>query len=344
MAGNKKRKSIITYIAVGVIFAGVIAAALIFGHDEKIPDNPAETYGNTAGNLNNGGLFCESGGVVYFANPNDSFSLYSMNPDNTNVTKLSDVPVSYINAGGDYLYFYYNDRGGAKFMGLAGNMRGVYRIPKSGRDTPTCLDRTTSGVVLLMGNNIYYQHYDKEEALQLYYCKTDGSDKGLLVDEIINPACAVHSNIYYSDYSNKNYLSVLNPLNGSKKLYLDARVYNPIAENDYIYFMNVDDDYKLYRYNMLDGSTAKITNERIDAYNVYGSFVFYQTNSKSRPRLVRMMSDGSNPEIIAEGNYTDINCTSAYTYFRPYDEENVFYMTPTTGYVSASSFSPVTDE
>ena len=68
--------------------------------------NDAYTVGNTAGNLNNGGLFCESDGKVYFANAYDNNTLYSMNPNETEQTKLGVNSVASINAGGDYLYYY----------------------------------------------------------------------------------------------------------------------------------------------------------------------------------------------------------------------------------------------
>ena len=47
----------------------------------RIPMNPEGTVGNTAGNLNNRGLFCEYDGLVYFSNAYDRGALYSMTPD-----------------------------------------------------------------------------------------------------------------------------------------------------------------------------------------------------------------------------------------------------------------------
>lgn len=44
------------------------------------PRQSPETVGNTAGNLNNSGYFCEYDGTVYFANAYDSNTLYSMDP------------------------------------------------------------------------------------------------------------------------------------------------------------------------------------------------------------------------------------------------------------------------
>ena len=43
--------------------------------------NNDNAIGNTAGNLINGGLFCEYNDKIYFANPDDYNKLYVMNSD-----------------------------------------------------------------------------------------------------------------------------------------------------------------------------------------------------------------------------------------------------------------------
>ena len=73
--------------------------------------------GNTAGNVNNGGYFCEYDGVVYFSNPYDGGSLYSMSPDETNLKKLISAKVSNINAGGRYLFYYQAERSEERRVG-----------------------------------------------------------------------------------------------------------------------------------------------------------------------------------------------------------------------------------
>lgn len=46
-----------------LLFVIIVGALAIVG--DRIPDNPPETVGNTAGNLNNSGYFCEYDGTVY---------------------------------------------------------------------------------------------------------------------------------------------------------------------------------------------------------------------------------------------------------------------------------------
>jgi hypothetical protein len=65
----KDKKALLILIPF-LLFVIIIGAFAIVG--DRIPDNPPETVGNTAGNLNNSGYFCEYDGKVYFANVYDS--------------------------------------------------------------------------------------------------------------------------------------------------------------------------------------------------------------------------------------------------------------------------------
>lgn len=325
---------IISIIVIGVLITGVIFAT----RTKKIPNNPPETIGNTSGNLNNGGYFCESNGVIYFSNFNDSHFLYKMDLNGSNISRLMDVPVSYINAGGDYLYFYYDDQGEAKFMGVAGNMRGIYRLNKDGKSDLVCLERSTSGIVNLIGSQVYYEHYDNTDGMTLYHTSLDGKDKGKLLNEIVNPACVVYGDILYPSTVDNFYLYSYTPGASNGRLHLNQMAYNPTLAGGYIYYMNVEDDYKLYRYDISQGIVTKVTSERVDTFNVHNNSIFYQRNQN--PALIHMNDDGTGATIIAEGNYSNINCTSTYTFFTPYGSEDTVYMIPTDGYGSVTLFNP----
>lgn len=333
-------KKFLPYIISILIIAVIITGVIISKNAKKIPANPPETLGNTSGNLNNQGLFCESDGFIYFANANDNYYLYKMDVNGSNIVRLMDVPVSFINAAGDYLYFYYNDQGEAKFMGVAGNMRGIYRLDKKGKSDLVCLERATSAIVNLIGNRIYYQHYDNTEGMTLYYCSTDGTDKEQAVKAIINPACVINGNIYYPDQDNYFYLNVYSPGSSYGRLYMEEEMYNPSCVGSYIYYMKIDDDYRLYRYDMNAGTSTKITNDRVDSFNVHGNNIFYQRNS--HPALIKLNADGSNLTVIAEGNFKNINCTSTYTFFQDFNDETM-YMTDTNGFGGYSVFTPTVD-
>lgn len=334
----KKRLSIIIPVSICIL---IILLAVLNTISKKIPQNPIGTIGNLAGNLNNMGMFCEDDGVIYFSNLDDNHYLYSMNLDGTNLKRLAEVPAAYINAAGDYLYFYYDDQGDAKFMGVAGNMHGIYRISKKGKDDLTCLDRCVSGIACLVDNTIYYQHYDNNEAMTFYSSSLDGKNKGQVLKTIVNPSCVINSTIYYPDTDDNFYLNRYTPGATTGSKYSDTRMYNPIPSGNYIYYMSVDNDYCLYRYELSSGESVKITSDRVDTFNVYDNMIFYQRNKK--PALIAVMTDGSDAKIVAEGNFKNINCTSEYTYFTSFHDDTV-YRTPTHYAEYVEEFSPMTAE
>lgn len=341
---NDKRTNIIVVVSIIVIIAVVSLGAVIYGHNKKIEQNPPGTMGNTSGNLNNMGYFCENDGLIYFANSEDNYYLYELDPMTMIARLVVEVPVAYINSAGDYIYFYYNDQGDAKFMGVAGNMRGVYRAKKDSSDAPTCLDRSTSGIIALLDNNIYYQHYDNTDGMTLYSVATDGSNKEQVAKAIVNPSCIISNRIYYPDQDNGFCLNTFDPETKICEMFAPERMYNPTVSGNYIFYMNVSDNYSLYRYDLSSHINAKLTNERIDTFNVYGSTVFLQTSSKKNPCLMRISADGTQQEIIAEGIYTEINCTSDYTFFRAFDNQNLFYFVPTQYGTQISEFHPFVEE
>ena len=333
-------KRVIGLIIAGVAIVAVIGIAILTQYLSRIPDNPPGTIGNTSGNLNNKGLVCESDGYIYFANLSDNHYLYRMTTDGSDPEKIVEVPVSYINAAGDYLYFYFDDPGGTKFMGISGRMSGIFRLKKGETDF-VCLDKCTSGVLSLVGSTLYYEHYDNTNGMQLYHSSLDGKDKGLSVDEIINPACVIGSDIYYSEQDSQ-ILKIYRPGSSEGRVFMDYAVYNPVYDGNDLYFMNMNDDYCLYRYSLSDGNLTKITDERIDTFNVYQGMIFYQRNHD--PALIRVASDGSGAVVIAEGNYENINCTSTYTFYSPFKEDATYITYTFGGNGESSRFAPISAE
>lgn len=322
----QKKAGIIFIIIILFIIGSVVALSF----SKKIKENPEGTIGNTAGNLNGHGLYCENDGKIYFANPYDNDHLYSMNSDLSEATEILGLPVEYINAAGKYLYFNQKDSKDNKIMGLTGRMHGVYRVEKTGTNI-TCLDKTVVGISVLADNDIYYQHYDNNEGMTLYRVSTDKTEKEQVSKSIINPSCIVNGTIYYPDLEKKCILSQYQTDAKIEGNISGEQIFNPVYQGGYLYYMKVDDNYKLYRMSLGENVTMKLTDDRIDCFNVLGDYIYYQKNSQTTPQLKRMRIDGSNPEVIMNGNFTDINMTSTYTFFSPFDSPVPVYCLPTYG-------------
>lgn len=321
--GEPTMKNKKAYIITPLIFILLIAALtlfIIFG--ERIPENPPGTIGNSAGNLNNSGLFCEYNGKVYFANSFDGGHLYSMGVDESNLEKLNNSNVCNILAGGEFLYYF--SLGASGDSGL-----GSVRVPKSFNrckldgSSVTGLTRDTVISAQLVDNHLYLLTGD-DATPSFDKMKIDKSEQIHLADYIINPACAVNGTIYYNGTQTEHYLHALDTATHVSNVVWEGNIWNPIVEGDYVYYMDVANDYRLCRYSLSQNVVEVLTDDRVDCFNVGKGYIYYQKNGTS-PSLNCMLTDGSNQFVLAEGNYTNINITSAFVYFQEFGNDTTLY-------------------
>lgn len=330
-----KQKNILIFSIIGIILLILLALMIWSGH---VPLNDEYTVGNTPGNLNNNGYFCEHDGRVYFANAYDGYSLYSMNSDETDIKKLHGGSSSFINAGGDYLYYSMANSGGGSDLGSVRGSYGIYRSKLNGKGS-TGLDRCHVVTMQLCGNYLYYQKLDPRSSISLEKIKIDKKDRQTVASNAaINPNCFVNGAIYYNGTDQDHYLYTLDTATDISRTVWEGNIWNPIYQDGYVYYMDVGDNYKLCRYQTSDGVVEILTNERVDLFNVYGNYIYYQTSSRTEPALKRMYVDGSSQEIVQEGVYQNINITSQYVYFNAFKEPTPVYKTSTFGPVNVTNF------
>lgn len=332
---TSRQKNILIFLITGVILIGLLVG-VIFGN--RIPMNAEDTAGNTPGNLNNGGYFCEYDGRVYFANAYDGYALYAMNPDESDMVKLSGNSVSSINAAGNYLYYSMtSDGSGGSGLGYLGRSAGIYRSTLKGKST-VGLDRCHIVTMQLCGNYLYYEKYDKQIGTSLDKVRIDKKDRQTVAAEIINPNCFVDGRIYYNGTGDDHYLHALNVSTDKDSIVWPGNLWNPIVQGGYVYYMDVAENYRLCRYNFNSDVVEVLTNERLDMFNVYDNYIYYQVSSADSPSLKRMLIDGSSQELVREGVYQNINITSEYVYFNAFNETTPVYRTYTYGPINVTTF------
>lgn len=329
-----KQKNILILSIAGIVLVLLFLLVIFSG---RIPLNDDYTTGNTAGNLNNGGYFCETDDHIFFANAYDNYALYSMNPDETELKKLSNNSVSSINAGGKYLYYAMTSNSNGSGLGFVRRTSGIYRSKQNGSGV-VCLDRCHIVTMQLCGNYLYYEKYDNSAGPSLDKIKINKKEKQTLAAERINPNCFVNGIIYYQGADEDHYLHALNTATDTSDVIWKGDIWNPVYQDGYIYYMDVANDYRLCRYSMNDDIVEVLTNDRIDMFNIYGDYIYYQVSSQDAPALKRMYIDGSSQELIKEGVFQNINITSRYVYFNAYNETTPVYKTSTFGPVEVTTF------
>lgn len=333
---NSKIKSTLI-IALVVIILAALAVVLYF--TRRVTMNPDGTVGNTAGNLNNSGLFCEYNGTVYFSNAADGGSLCAMDPDEDNVRRLNTLKVRNILAGGDYLYYFQQGTTSTQVTALnqLPGIRSFERCKLNGSGgTSLTSDMVVTGQLV---NNYLYLLANSNSHISFYKLKIDKSEQVELANYIINPACAVDGIIYYNGTVTNHYLYALNTASDVSSEFWRGNLWNPVLDGDYVYYLDVANDYRLCRYSISMDVIQVLTEDRVDCFNVGSGLIYYQKNSADEPQLKFMSVGGGEAYVLAQGNYTNINMTSRYVYFQAFGDDTTMYHAP-LGSVGYSVFSP----
>lgn len=339
-------KKTIIPILVGVAVILVVGLLVILNLNKKDTIyNDSLINGNSAGNLYNQGLFCEKDGVIYFANPDDHYTLYSMELDGQKLKKLNNDVAKGINADEHYVY-YVRDNGNTGSYSfdtfVNSNTNSLCRYDLKTKKVKV-LDEAPSLYPVLVGNNLYYLHYDKKNATSFYTVGIDGKNLKMVSDEYMFTCNAIGSYIYYNDMAYDGSIYRYDTSSDSYTVLYEANTYKPIViSEENTYYLDVDHDNRLMHINLDSPNPVVVTEDSIDLYNVYGSYIYYVAYTKNGSSLCRIKNDGSEFEVIAEGAYNTISATSNYIYVTEYGT-NKMYRFPTTGTAELEEYHPGID-
>lgn len=335
----KKRKNVVPIL---IMIAFILACMIYLVVGKLLPKNEATCVGNTAGNLNNKGLFCETGTRVFFSNAYDDSVMYSMNADETDFKKVTNVGVSSINADEHRVYYSQTGTSTGSGLGYIRNATGFYRCNYDGTDS-LCYTKNPTAIVALSGNYLYFQHHDNDTTT-VDKVHIDKADMKTVIDDMVSPASVVASEngnvIYFAGMGEDHYLYALDTNTDTVSLIWEHQLYHPVFQNGYIYFMDLETDYELHSYNLATGEEMVLSTDRIDFFNVYDSVIYYQKSSKSEPALKRVRIDGTMDEVVMEGVFESVNITSMYAYFHEFGLPTPVYHQSTFGGIAPSVFQP----
>ncbi len=331
------KTALVFIIPIGIILL-IILGSYFARSARDIPLNPADLAGNTAGNLFNGGTFCEQDGRVYFANPYDNGSIYSMTPQQGDVKKVVTANASCINVAGDYIYYYSSSSAGQSGLGYIRDGRGIYRVDTSGSKN-ILLNHLTSDGMVLLGNCLFYTDFAGDESgsdakVTLNGMTLEGNNDTLLIPDHVKPGCSAGTSVFFAGMSSDHHLHELDTQSGNITEASTHNMYEPIIDGDYLYFLDMDDNMSLKRMHTDSGELFTISSERIETINLSGDYIYYQTidtEGGNAYAFKRIHTDGSGEEVIKEGVVSNIQLTSAYAYFTEYGYDTPIYQFPVGG-------------
>lgn len=332
---KKKITVILIFICAIALF---MVAYLTSQKRHAFPLNADNAVGNTAGNLYNGGYFCENDGFVYFSNPYDNYALYRMTPDETDMEKLITTETKCINVMGDYIYYYQFGSGSGEGFGYVIDMNGVYRSPKKSPKTGSCLDKIHLDTMLLYGNHLYYDANDST-GVYLKRLSINGNDSENLTNYKLTAVCCADNGKLYFNNTTDNYRLQSFDVN-TKRISdeLISDVYQPIVEGNTAYCIDIHNHYALVKYDLMTGEKTVLDDStRVDMFNMSDKYIYYQT-SGDVIEFRRIPKNGGTYEVIAEGAYNTFQITSKYVYFRQFNSEVPIYRIPLDGSLDITTF------
>lgn len=340
---QKKRLQILTAVFIIIM---LIASTFFINYVNRFRYNDSTTIGNSAGNLYNMGLLCEYGDYIYFSNPSDSFHLYRMEKDGTNIKKLNHDSSFSINIANGYVYYTRKNKMGQSDFFLSGYAYGIYRFNIKNHEIIQ-LNDSLSEYICLSGNYIYFQEYSDDGLVFSKVNINDKKDYIRLDSEGYTIANASKGNLYFSGINKNHNIHRLDTSNDKSSVFVSGNYYQPSVVNDSIYLIDLENGYSLIKINLDTMEKITLSDERCINYNVYEDYVFYQVENlddSSKNGLFRMKTDGSSNEAVISGNFMNINTTSEYTYFQYFGHGDSLYRTPTKGPVNIQLFNPVESE
>lgn len=318
-------------LIIGVLFIITILVIYILSrHSNRFIYNDNNAFGNTPGNLFNNGLFCELNDNIYFSNRNDDGTLYQMDSNMNNFRKLSDDKVEFINAVGNYIYYvrknYLKDKSANGV--LNSNDKGVYRINLNGKNIKLLYDEP-SGMVNVHGNNVYYQHYNKEEGISFYSIGIDGKNEKKISNISIMPISIINHSLYYTLLESDHYIHKMNLDTKADSILYKGNCNAPIICGEYLYYMSLDNNYEIYRVSLEGNDPTPIVQNRVSTFNITsdGRYIYYQVDDNENNGIYRMNLQSGESTLIREGNYKQIHIVGKYVFFTDFNDTNTYYMT-----------------
>lgn len=235
-------------------------------------------YGNTNGNIVNGGWVAQNDGWIYYKNSGDNYYLYKMQPDGSQKTLITKSTPSCINVVDGWIYFINTDDNDS-----------IYKVTTSGKNKTKLLSSTAKNLIV-SGNWLYFI----ASGGKICRMRTDGTGQKVLNrTDTANEINVVGSWIYYTTDKSIFKMGVAGT-SRTQILTTEAKSLN--VNSGWVYFINYDTIYKVKTNgsNKQEITSATYLNPYI---NVSGNYIYYSIPD----RFI-----GS--KISIDGAETELNC------------------------------------
>ena len=301
------------------------------GFDREVRESVE--YGNTPGNIANGGRAAIKGGMIYYSKyslddgaddeqwEKAHHGLYKMRADGTGEEKLSDDGAVCINVIGDRIY-YCDTSDGYKIYTMKTDGTDVKKL---GDDRAYCLN--------VVGNRIYFSN--RSDGGRIYTMRTDGDERKMLSEVFADGIIVVGDRIYYCNESDEDNLYTMKTDGTGVEKLSDDGASRITAVGDRIYYVEYSDfsepvwSARLCSIN-IDGTGREILKDSTYSMsnNVADDWIYYSTFSVGDENALwggtySMRTDGTDDKRLSDDFIDNINVVGDWIYYLKYNVQGL---------------------
>lgn len=269
--------------------------------EKHVPEVIDEELGNSSANLMYDGNFATDDEWIYFSVSGEG--LYKQKLDGSERQQLLENDVSHLNVIGDWLFFIDKNQESK-----------AYRMKTDGSERKQITDTFTENLVVV-DDWIYFipVTYTSTGEKPVYRMRTDLTGRERLLDNAFQFTVSQGYLFFQTEYpGNISYLD-LNDLDAEPVMYggVHARFFS--VSEGWLYYESTNDDY-IYRLSLDNGQTEQLTQTASYGFNADDNLIFYR-NVEDDSSLYRHNADTGESEKLDDGEVFIMQIIDEYLYY-----------------------------
>jgi hypothetical protein len=283
-----------------LILAAALTLALAGCANEPETGN-WQGQGNTPGNIINWGDVTISGDWIYYRNQTSNNNLYKVKIDGTSKKRLNTDTTFFINVVGDWIFYvnYDDDK--------------IYRIDINGNNKEAIIEKYVRKLFVVNGE-IYFVSGSAVLEFELHRINIH-SNQGMHIEEAGQciQMIIVEDWIYYHTFS-ENGIYKIRPDGIENTRLSDNKVRIVNVIDDWIYYVNVDDNNYIYRMRTDSSDNELVVSNSVEHVNIYEDWIFY-VNLDDNETIYRIKTNGTEKEKLNDDESYHINIIDGWIYY-----------------------------
>jgi len=269
----------------------------------------ANYFGNSGGNISNGGLAALQGDQIFFRS-NQGGSLQVGTSGSGETRAISVDSAWFINVSGDYIYYSNRDD----------NNR-IYRVDRNGGNRESLTDNGAWFTTLADG---WLYYLDESDDYRLYRISSSGEGKTRLSEDTAWSLYIEEDWIYYANRDDGNKIYRVSSDAGQKEKINDNASSSINVADGWVYYINEDDGSSIYRMKTDGSENEKVIEQPAWFINVADGWIYY-ADEEDEFSLNKVKTDGTGRVKLVSEAVRYINVIGDWILYMDQAEQDNIY-------------------